>query len=216
MSIKNDRSSYNKKILSIILKNREKNQYYIEPFVGRCDTIHLVDGNRIGNDINPYLINMWESIQSGWIPPKFLNDSDYNYIDTNRYKSSKQLIGYIDLYVTKYVKLNKSKTTFSKVENSSRKGYFDVEHKKSGVLGIQFTNNNYLDLIIPDNSIILCNIPGIQGFDLDIFWDWCRNKTIEGHIVYVVNNIAPDDFTVIWKSNGVALNDIKLYTYNKK
>ena len=45
-----------KEILPIILKNRKQGQYYVEPFVGGCNIIDKVDGNRIGNDINKYLI----------------------------------------------------------------------------------------------------------------------------------------------------------------
>ena len=39
-----------KDILPIILKNRIPEQFYIEPFCGGCNTIELVEGNRIAND----------------------------------------------------------------------------------------------------------------------------------------------------------------------
>ena len=48
-----------KEILPIILSNRLESQYYIEPFCGGCNSLCHVNGNRIGNDKNNYLIAMW-------------------------------------------------------------------------------------------------------------------------------------------------------------
>lgn len=42
-----------KYILPIILKDRKECQWYVEPFVGGCNTIDKVVGNRIGSDIHP-------------------------------------------------------------------------------------------------------------------------------------------------------------------
>ena len=61
-----------KHILPIILKDRKENQVYVEPFVGGCNMIDKVDGIRIGNDINKYLIMFWKAIQNGFIPPEHI------------------------------------------------------------------------------------------------------------------------------------------------
>ena len=47
-------------ILPIILKDRTENQWYVEPFCGGCNLIDKVDGNRIANDKNKYIIAMWK------------------------------------------------------------------------------------------------------------------------------------------------------------
>nr|DAJ92237.1 MAG TPA: D12 class N6 adenine-specific DNA methyltransferase [Caudoviricetes sp.] len=47
-------------ILTIILEGRRDGQYYVETFCGGCNMIDKVQGNRIANDRNPYLIAMWE------------------------------------------------------------------------------------------------------------------------------------------------------------
>lgn len=54
-----------KHILPIILKDRQPDQWYIEPFAGGCNTMHLVAGKRIGNDSHDYLIAMWQALQWG-------------------------------------------------------------------------------------------------------------------------------------------------------
>ena len=68
-----------KHLLPIILKNRKPEQYYVEPFMGGGNMIDKVDGLRIGNDINYYLIEMWKSLQKGWIPPDVVTEEEYKY-----------------------------------------------------------------------------------------------------------------------------------------
>ena len=41
-----------KYILPIILKDRKPDQWYVEPFVGGCNTIDKVEGLRLGSDAN--------------------------------------------------------------------------------------------------------------------------------------------------------------------
>lgn len=52
-----------KYILPIMLKNRKPNQYWVEPFVGGGNMIDKVDGNRIGSDYNPYVIEALKLIR---------------------------------------------------------------------------------------------------------------------------------------------------------
>ncbi len=75
-----------KYILPIILKDRKPGQWYIEPFVGGANMIDKVDGPRIGNDINYYLIEMWKAIQHGWIPPDRITEKQYKIIKNNQVK----------------------------------------------------------------------------------------------------------------------------------
>mgnify|MGYP002135670904 CR=1 FL=1 len=50
-------------ILPIILENRKKGQWYVEPFCGGLGTMDKVDGKRIASDKNHYLIAMWKGLQ---------------------------------------------------------------------------------------------------------------------------------------------------------
>ena len=69
-----------KKILPIILKDRKSDQYYVEPFVGGCNSIDKVSGPRIGNDLNKYLIVMLRALQHGWVPPNIVSKELYTEI----------------------------------------------------------------------------------------------------------------------------------------
>lgn len=65
--------------------------------------------------------------------------------------------------------------------------------------------SSYLDLEIPQRSIIYCD-PLYEGttkykseFDHDTFWKWCRDMTGVGHSVFISEYNAPDDFECVWE-----------------
>ena len=51
-----------KEILPLILKNRTENQFFVDLMGGGMNLIDSVDGNRIANDLNFYLIEMWKEL----------------------------------------------------------------------------------------------------------------------------------------------------------
>jgi site-specific DNA-adenine methylase len=68
-------------ILPIITKNLTHDRLYIEPFVGGCNMFSLVDTpNKIGIDINRYVISMWEHFQHGGMPPKEVSQDLYSLL----------------------------------------------------------------------------------------------------------------------------------------
>ncbi len=91
--------------------------------------------------------------------------------------------------------------------------------------GIEFTGCSYLDLDIPDGSIIYCDPPyqGTTGYNTSInhsqFWNWCREKS-QTNKIYISEYNAPSDFTCIWeKEISNSLNKSKkasekLFTIN--
>ena len=69
-----------KEMLPIILKDRKEGQWYVEPFVGGCNMIDKVSGNRIGADVHEYLIAMWQAVSVGWLPPYKFTEEDYKQV----------------------------------------------------------------------------------------------------------------------------------------
>ena len=63
MKYMGSKARFAKEILPIILQGRKPNQYYVEPFVGGCNIMDKVKGNRIGADSNKYLIALWKGLQ---------------------------------------------------------------------------------------------------------------------------------------------------------
>lgn len=70
--IKND-------ILPIILQDKEKFDYYLEPFCGSCSVIENVEGIKtIASDINPYLIAMFKGLNMDLVKPMEISKELYD------------------------------------------------------------------------------------------------------------------------------------------
>ena len=96
------------------------------------------------------------------------------------------------------------------------------------IIGVEFLHSSYQDLEIPPNSLIYCDPPyeGTtkykDGFNHAEFWEWCRDKTKQGHLVYVSEYKAPDGFICVWskevnssltKDTGGKKANEKLFVY---
>ena len=82
-------------ILPLILKNRTENQYFVDLMCGGFNLIDSVDGNRIANDLNYYLIEMFKALLSGWIPVDFYDKDFYNEVKNNKEKFPPYLVGWL-------------------------------------------------------------------------------------------------------------------------
>ena len=86
-----------------------------------------------------------------------------------------------------------------------KEAHNNVMKQVPNIKGVEFRHNSYRELVIPDNSVIYCDPPyaGTTGykdaFDSESFWEWCRDKSSEGHKVFVSEYTAPDDFVCIWE-----------------
>jgi len=83
-----------KEILPIILDGRKDNQYYVEPFCGGCNTLDKVLGNRIGNDINKYLISFLNEMKKEDFSLPFIGEEQYKEMKNNQDKYPEWLLGY--------------------------------------------------------------------------------------------------------------------------
>jgi DNA adenine methylase len=73
--------------------------------------------------------------------------------------------------------------------------------------GAKIVCSSYQELIIPNNSIIYCDIPYknttgysfSEEFNHEDFWQWCRKMAKQNHEIFVSEYSAPDDFTCVWQ-----------------
>jgi len=83
----------------------------------------------------------------------------------------------------------------------------NIENQISKLDNVKFIFSNYADLIIPDNSIIYCDIPyrnttkyETDAFNHDFFYDWAELKSKQGHKIFISEYWMPEDrFTKIWQ-----------------
>lgn len=204
------KNRHSKDLLPILLNNREKNQYFVEPFCGSCSIISKVDGNRIANDNNFYLIELYKALIDGWEPPEHLSSEEYKDIKNNKDSYEPHLVGFAGfgcafggMWFGSYAKGNNAKGIPRNYCGESKRSLLK---QLPTLIDIQFYNIDYYNLNIPDKSIIYCDPPycntekykHIDSFDNNLFWDWCRKKRLEGHTVYISEYTAPDDFECVW------------------
>ena len=202
-----------------MLEKRE-NRTWVEPFVGGANVIDKVDGNRIGSDNQEYVIALYKALQDGYIPPKEVTSDFFFEVENNKDRYPKELIGYLGTQLTFGCEWWGS---FRRDNTGKRKydleAYNNVMKQQPNLIGVEFICCDYRDLEIPKNSLIYCDPPyggvrkyvGNVKFDSDIFWQWCREKTNEGHIVFISEYDAPTDFECVWSKeiSASANNSIK-------
>ena len=199
-----------KEMLPIILAGRYNGQWYVEPFVGGANMIDKVDGNRIGADINEYLIAFWVALQNGWTPPEYVTREEYRQIRDSKGNYEKALVGWVAhgcSYNGKWFGgfAGKIITKIGTNRDYQAECRRDVLRQLKHLNGVELICASYCELFIPENSIIYCDPPyaGTTGyrntFDHVNFWQWCRDRGGDGHTVYVSEYSAPDDFICVWE-----------------
>jgi len=215
-----------KEILPIILKNRKENQFYVEPFAGGCNVIDKVKGNRLASDKSEYLMEMWYDLtQDHMFVEKIDKDkydrarTEFNHGVNEEFTVSEiGWIGFMASYNGRFFdggyngNYKKRDYTKESIDNI----YKQIESMK----GVEFSFGNYNEMIIPDNSIIYCDIPyegtkqysTSKNFNHLEFWQWCRNMTKKGHEVFISEYNAPSDFECVWsKTVTNSMNTDKTY-----
>jgi DNA adenine methylase len=193
-----------KELLSIILKGRTLNQWYIEPFAGGMNMICKVQGHRIANDYNEYIAEMWNAlVNRDWQPPNTITEEEYNDIKKNKGKYPMELVGFCG------VALTFCSTWFGTYARNKRGTNYAMEGRKNlmkqveELQGTLIYNGSYDELSLPSNSIIYCDPPyeGVFGykdkFNHTDFWQWRREKSKQGHKVYISEYNAPKDFKLL-------------------
>ncbi|RTL03542.1 DNA adenine methylase [Candidatus Dependentiae bacterium] len=235
MKYMGSKNKYAKEILPIILKDRKPGQYYVEPFVGGFNLIDKVSGNRIANDSNKYLIELFRAIQQGWIPPESIDEETYNDIKFNKDNYPPYLVGFVGfgcsfggVFFAGYARGDSNK---GHKRNYCLESRSNILNQRIGLQNIVINNLDYRHLIIPENSIIYCD-PPYQGtksysdkFDNNIFWNWIIELAEGGgHTVFVSEYNAPEEyFECVWSkevivnidNNRKSKREIeKLFIYN--
>lgn len=200
-----------KYILPIMLKDRG-NRPWVEPFVGGANIIDKVDGIRIGADINVYLIALLKALQEGKELPADITKEQALYIKHHKDQFPEWLVGWVGFgvygwggkffngYQNIYVHPRTKDVRYPILE--TRK---NMVNQSKNIKDVFFLCCDYKHLPIPKNSLIYCDPPykdttkyKVGNFNHEEFWEWCRNKGKEGHIVYVSEHNAPSDFECVW------------------
>ena len=224
-----------KHILPIILKDRKEGQCYVEPFVGGANMIDKVEGWRIGADLNSHLIDALllirdrpESI------PDIITEEDYRKSKERKKTPLDGFVGFSMSFGGKWFggyrrDVAGSKGCVKNMEVQTRRSKESAIKQSRQIQDVEFVYASYSDLNIPANCIIYCDPPYANAtkykddFNHDDFWQWCRDKSKEGHQVFISEYSAPDDFECVWqkeinssltKNTGSKKGIEKLFVFN--
>lgn len=204
-----------KNIAPIINKLISENNIntYIEPFVEGANLIQYIKcKDKIGSDINEYLINMWQSLQNGWLPPNELSKEMYLDIKNNKEQYGKALVAIAGFCATYNAKWFGGYAGIVHTKIDTVRNYYDeairnIQKQILNLMDVQFKHCKYSDynLNIKD-TLIYCD-PPYQGttqysynknFDYENFWEWIRRMSVY-NIVLVSEYHAPNDFKCIYE-----------------
>jgi len=193
-----------KYILPIMLSEKKPDQWWVEPFVGGANIIDKVMGNRIGNDSHEYLIALLTALRDGYIPPTNISREVYYAIKSEPHTYPKELVGFVGFLCSfggkwwgGYALPN------NKEENHAEIGSRCLVKQAKNLDGVVFKSGSYLELEIPEHSLIYCDPPYANtckyrdDFNHDVFWEWCRTQAKSGHTVFISEYSAPNDFVCI-------------------
>lgn len=219
---------YIKQILPIILKDREPNQWYVEPFVGGGNVISAVDGNRIGADSNKYVIATLDAISRGWLPMPSYTEEQYNFVKLHR-DNDPVLTGYMG------TALSFAGKWFGGWSRGADQDYCGAAYRSAikhcpKLAGVKFFASDYRTLVIPEKSVIYCDPPYAghakysNKFDSSQFWIWAARMATQGHTLYVSEYTAPPSWSCVWQKESVSTVSRynytpcteRLFTYNGK
>ena len=198
------KARFAKDLLAIILQYQKPHQFYVEPFAGGMNMIDKVEGKRIANDSHKELMAMWCAlIYDSWDPPKHISEANYKHMKEHPEAYSNHMLGYVGFnsYAGKwfagYRRDKQGKRDYW------REHYNNITNQVPKLKGVQLQNVSYLEMNLPENSLIYCDPPYEHttkyntGFNHKEFWDWCRRKK-EGHHIFVSEYEAPSDFKCVW------------------
>lgn len=197
-----------KHILPIILKDRKPDQWYVEPFFGGGNSMDKVSGNRLAGEINWYVADMWQELLTGWVP-EVLTKEKYKLIRENKDEYHPCLVGWAGIacsYSGKWFGGFAGEVeTKGGLRNYQAEAFVNMKKQMPNLKGVIINHAGYEELKIPVDSIIYCDPPYANAtkykdsFDHGVFWQWCREKSKQGHKVFISEYNAPDDFVCVWE-----------------
>lgn len=211
-----------KPISEIILSEINDENTFISLFCGSCAIESRICkqynfNNIILNDIYPYLIAMYKDYQNGRIFPENISKEEYYYIKAHQDE---------DPALTGFVRFGCSfggkwwggyGRNIKRKRNLATETIHSLNRDLPFLLNANFTNEDYKNIIIPDNSIIYCDPPyenttgyrSLKKFNHEEFWEYMRQIS-KNNKVFISEQNAPDDFIPIWSKEIKRHIDVNL------
>ena len=220
-----------KELIPFLLKDEKNMDYYIEPFVGGCNSIIEVKKvsklKCIGIDNNPYLILFLNELKKGWKPPKKVSENLYQELRIEQKNKTFDEVN--DPVLTAYVGLLMSFSAkwFGGYRRSSDRDEHKIAYQQAinlskNISDIDFIFASYNEYPIPDSSIIYCDPPYKKvttgyynkNFNHEEFYKWCMKIKNSDNRLFLSSYTAPKEFTCLWSKKVRTMVEVKKYKNN--
>lgn len=194
-----------KQIVEFLESERDFAQLYVEPFMGSGAIFYRMTGPKIGGDLHPDLMLMWQALQNGWTPPTELSEAEYLELK-NQTESSplRAFAGFGCSFGGKWF----GGYAREKGRNFAMNAHNSLMKKKDGLHPdwTELRQGHYGWATGIEDAIIYCDIPYrfttkyMFDFWHDDFYTWAR-KVSKRNKVFVSEYQMPDDFKCVFEIN---------------
>lgn len=197
-----------KRIIDKCIEFAPEPRIWIEPFVGGANVIDKVPANydRVGYDLSQPVITLFNAFKTGWLPPDFISEEEYQNIRTNPQNYSEELHAFVGFTCSWGGKWWGGYAR-SGNRNFAREGRDNLLKQLSKLDKIELLCADYRRIKLPEEpAIVYCDPPyrntlkynsTKSGFNNDEFWDWAAQCVADGHYVFVSEYEAPNDWEAI-------------------
>lgn len=179
---------------------------YVEPFIGGASIMtHITAPVRMASDSNATLITMWRALSKGWKPPTFVSETDYACVNALRDQDD-PLTAFVGFGCSFAGKWFGGYARGSAKRNYAANAASSLSSKMLNLQGVHWSANDYRNAAYPKNCVIYCDPPyqgttqyggAAEPFNWGDFWNFCREKSRAGHVVFVSEYAAPFDFCCV-------------------
>lgn len=189
---------------------------YVEPFVGGFNIIDKIKcERRLGNDVDPLAGELVETCLDNPALLDLLHTptrDEYYDVRDNPEKYAGWYRAAILLFASYNARVHGGcYGATANTKGGTVRNYFE-ESKANFIRQLPNLHNilvgccDYRALVFPKHKkvLIYCDPPYAEGigygqkFNTSEFWQWCRARARDGHIVVISEYAAPSDFTCIW------------------
>jgi len=177
---------------------------YTEPFLGMASVYQYIpelfneyELEYLGGDRNPYIIKLWQKLQTGWKPPKsWSREEYYNYKDKNSVSAKALFCGFACAYRGDF------RSSYFAKNNVERQAH-DCQVTAKRIKNVTLSTGDYTQFSDCYQNIIYCDPPyrdtqnpykineiKNKEFDYDSFIEWCVRMS-EDNIIFISEYTKP-------------------------
>lgn len=192
------------------LLNTGKYTRFVDAFAGSMNIVSgITFGERVANDINPYVIAVYRHALEGGAFPSEVSLEEHTQVKNNPDAYPDWYVGFVGfgcsfggVWFHSYIQTEKGNVATGTCKSIARKA--------AKLQGVKLFNVDYSELEITPDDLVYCDIPykgtvgysGTPTFDHDRFYTWAYNCPATVVVSEYERNLVPGS-KVIWSGDSV-------------